>query len=50
MDVIEFNYENYIETYQISMAWDPDLDQRLIILTGKDSNGLACFAKKVYQS
>lgn len=45
-NTIEFTYSNYKETYIISAAWDNELDKHTIILTGKDSKGIACFAKK----
>ncbi|OPJ64417.1 lipocalin-like domain-containing protein [Clostridium oryzae] len=45
-ETIEFTYANYKETCIIKEAWDNELDKLTIILTGKDSNGIACFAKK----
>ena len=43
---LEITYWNYIETYRILPAWDTQLNCETIILTGKDSNGYACMAKK----
>ena len=43
---LEITYWNYIETYRILPAWDTELNCQTIILTGKDSNGYACMAKK----
>jgi len=45
-NLIEFYYENYVETYKISSVLDPETGNSCIILTGKDSNGMACFAKQ----
>ncbi|QAA34492.1 lipocalin-like domain-containing protein [Clostridium manihotivorum] len=43
---IKFTYVNYKETYMIKQAYDDELGKPTIILTGKDTNGVACFAKK----
>lgn len=43
---LEISYCNYVENYRILPAWDSELNQPTIILTGKDNLGRACFAKK----
>lgn len=44
---IEFTYPNYREIYRITQVRDPVAGRTSLALTGKDSNGIACFAKKI---
>lgn len=45
-NTLEITYANCTETYQLLPAWDWELNEPTIVLTGKDEHGVACWAKK----
>ncbi|OPJ64418.1 arabinan endo-1,5-alpha-L-arabinosidase [Clostridium oryzae] len=44
---ISISYGNTVETYKVTPAWDWQLDERTLAITGKDQYGVAVWGKKL---